>query len=78
VSQNVYDAAGIASQRAVPDFKENFESGNVNDEVQPNIWLPEEALPGFRGFMEGFFEVSGLGFLNWFFFFFFFFWGGGC
>jgi hypothetical protein len=28
--------------------KESFESGNVDDEMQPNIWLPEEKLPGFR------------------------------
>ncbi|KAI9860488.1 MAG: hypothetical protein M1813_006147 [Trichoglossum hirsutum] len=55
VSQNVFDADDIAVERAIPDFKESYESGNVNDEMQPNIWLPEETLPGFRGFMEAFF-----------------------
>lgn len=30
----------------------------MNDEAQPNIWLPEDKLPGFRGFMEQFFNVS--------------------
>lgn len=47
----------------IPDYKESFESGNVHDEMQPNIWLPEEALPGFREFMEGFFDVSGFEYL---------------
>ncbi|KAI9764595.1 MAG: hypothetical protein M1840_008324 [Geoglossum simile] len=55
VSQNVFDAEGITSERAVPDFKESFESGNVEDVAQPNIWLSEEVLPGFRAFMEAFF-----------------------
>ncbi|KAH0559112.1 hypothetical protein GP486_004324 [Trichoglossum hirsutum] len=56
VIQNVVDAEGIAAERTIPDIKESYESGNVNDERQPNIWLPEETLPGFRGFMEAFFE----------------------
>ncbi|KAH0541396.1 hypothetical protein FGG08_004160 [Glutinoglossum americanum] len=56
VTQNVFDADGIAAERAIPDFKESFESGNVYDVMQPNIWLPEEMLPGFRGFMESIFE----------------------
>jgi isopenicillin N synthase-like dioxygenase len=38
-----------------PDYKESFESGNVDDEAQPNIWLPEDKLPGFRAFMEKYF-----------------------
>ncbi|KAI9771744.1 MAG: hypothetical protein M1839_002759 [Geoglossum umbratile] len=56
VHWNVFDADEIEAGRAIPDFKESFESGNVNDGAQPNIWLPEEALPEFRGFMEGFYE----------------------
>lgn len=27
----------------------------MKDETQPNIWLPEDKLPGFRGFMEKYF-----------------------
>ncbi|KAL9094842.1 MAG: hypothetical protein Q9165_002791 [Trypethelium subeluteriae] len=56
VSQNVFDRDAIHELRKVPDIKESFESGNVADNLQPNIWLPEDKLPGFRGrFMEDFF-----------------------
>ncbi|KAJ4350626.1 hypothetical protein N0V95_004585 [Ascochyta clinopodiicola] len=56
VSQHVYDANELSKTREVPDYKESFESGNVQDATQPNIWLPEAALPGFRTGMEAFFE----------------------
>ncbi|KAF2122032.1 hypothetical protein BDV96DRAFT_482472 [Lophiotrema nucula] len=56
VTQHQYDANELAKLRQdMPDFKESFESGNTTDESQPNIWLPEEKLPGFRSFMESFF-----------------------
>ncbi|KAK5014088.1 hypothetical protein LTR60_003539, partial [Cryomyces antarcticus] len=55
VSQNVFDGAEIKKLREVPDVKESFESGNVDDKTQPNIWLPENKLPGFRDFAESFF-----------------------
>ena len=59
VTQMVFDKDEIAKAREdAPDVKESFESGNVNDHVQPNIWLPEEDLPGFRDFMQEFFLVS--------------------
>jgi isopenicillin N synthase-like dioxygenase len=48
ISQNVFDAETIELLRNVPDVKESFESGNVNDSTQPNIWPPEDKLPGFR------------------------------
>lgn len=57
VSQMVFDEAGIAEQRKVPDFKESFELGQEDDERTPNIWVPEEALPGFRNFFARFFEA---------------------
>jgi isopenicillin N synthase-like dioxygenase len=57
VSQHEYDANELNKLRDVPDFKESFESGNVNDDAQPNIWLPEEELPGFRAFMEEYFTL---------------------
>ncbi|KAF2500370.1 thymine dioxygenase, partial [Lophium mytilinum] len=61
VSQHVFSDAEIAALRAVPDVKESFESGNTTDASQPNIWLPEPALPGFRAFMESFFtDCAGL------------------
>ncbi|OCL14082.1 Clavaminate synthase-like protein [Glonium stellatum] len=56
VSQNVFDEEQLSKLRAVPDVKESYESGNPTDDSQPNIWLPEDKLPGFRAFMESFFE----------------------
>lgn len=57
VTQHTYDKDSIAASRETPDYKESFESGNPNDASQPNIWLPEEELPGFRACMEEFFEL---------------------
>ncbi|KAL8791309.1 MAG: hypothetical protein Q9195_005928 [Heterodermia aff. obscurata] len=39
------------------DIKEVFDMGHVNDDLYPNIWLPEEDLPDFRAFMESFFSL---------------------
>ncbi|KAI9672182.1 MAG: hypothetical protein M1831_001996 [Alyxoria varia] len=48
--------------KSAQDIKESFEVGGENNDVHPNVWLPEEVLPGFRTFMQGFFwrlsEVS--------------------
>ncbi|KAF2663442.1 thymine dioxygenase [Microthyrium microscopicum] len=55
VTQNVFSEEDLEALRQIPDVKESFESGNVDDEQQPNIWLPEDKLPGFRPFMESFF-----------------------
>ncbi|RXW17558.1 hypothetical protein EST38_g8297 [Candolleomyces aberdarensis] len=30
------------------DIKESFECGKEDDSLMPNIWLPEDVLPGFR------------------------------
>ena len=57
VSQNVFDQEAIKELRKVPDMKESFESGNVSDESQPNIWLPEDKLPGFRRFVKTIYSV---------------------
>ncbi|KAJ5818952.1 hypothetical protein N7474_004543 [Penicillium riverlandense] len=57
VSQMVFDKNEIAQQRKVPDVKESFELGNEKDERMPNIWVPEEVLPGFRAFFTEFFET---------------------
>ncbi|KAF9524323.1 hypothetical protein CPB83DRAFT_909982 [Crepidotus variabilis] len=56
VSQQVYDKKELEELRAVSDVKESFESGNPDDETQPNIWLDEEDIPGFRRHMETFFD----------------------
>ncbi|KAI1768393.1 Clavaminate synthase-like protein [Hypoxylon sp. FL1150] len=39
------------SLRKISDFKESYEIGSEQDPVQQNIWLPEDVLPGFRGYM---------------------------
>lgn len=57
VSQHEYDVAELNKLREVPDFKESYESGNISDAAQPNIWLPESSLPGFRAFMESYFNL---------------------
>lgn len=56
VSQHVFDEDAISALREVPDVKESYETGNTTDKRQPNIWLPDDALPGFRAYMEGFFH----------------------
>ncbi|KAL5120358.1 hypothetical protein ACEQ8H_001648 [Pleosporales sp. CAS-2024a] len=58
ISQHEYDPEELTKLRDVPDFKESFEIGNVNDKTQPNIWLPEDKLPGFRAFMESYIVLS--------------------
>jgi isopenicillin N synthase-like dioxygenase len=55
VSQHQFDANELSKAREAPDYKESFETGNLDDELQPNIWPPESALPGFRAFIESFF-----------------------
>ncbi|KIW35588.1 uncharacterized protein PV07_02275 [Cladophialophora immunda] len=57
VVQMVFDQASIDQLRKCPDFKESFELGREDDERTPNIWFPEEVLPGFRQFMTTFFDT---------------------
>ena len=38
------------------DYKEAFDVGVPDGQLQPNKWLPEEKLPGFRDFFENFFH----------------------
>ena len=41
-------------------MKENFDSGNPEDDERLNSWPPEELLPGFRDFTEDFYQVRSL------------------
>ncbi|MCJ1285324.1 hypothetical protein MMC26_004664 [Xylographa opegraphella] len=43
------------SLRKVADFKESYEIGSEENPSQPNIWLPEAILPGYRKFMLHFY-----------------------
>lgn len=53
----VFDEDGIAAKRKVPDVKESFELGRKDDERTPNIWVPDETLPGFRAFFTHFYDA---------------------
>ena len=41
--------------RQVTDCKESYEVGSEQNADQPNVWLPEETLPGFRTFTTEFY-----------------------
>ncbi|KAI0134279.1 thymine dioxygenase [Xylariales sp. AK1849] len=41
--------------RTVTDCKESYEIGSETFEHQPNVWLPDDVLPGFRSFMTDFY-----------------------
>ncbi|RAL17214.1 isopenicillin N synthase family dioxygenase [Aspergillus homomorphus CBS 101889] len=41
--------------REVPDVKEIYDIGSDQNTAQPNQWIPEEALVGFRNFMNRFY-----------------------
>jgi isopenicillin N synthase-like dioxygenase len=59
VVQMVYDEESIGELRKVPDFKESFEIGRDGPDTKtPNIWIPEEDLPGFREFFTRFFDIG--------------------
>ncbi|KAL1394231.1 thymine dioxygenase [Phyllosticta capitalensis] len=62
VTQHTYGADTLAALRAAaPDVKESFECGNAANAAQPNIWPPEDVLPGFReGCMRFFDQGAGL------------------
>ncbi|KAL6878575.1 hypothetical protein J3F83DRAFT_239395 [Trichoderma novae-zelandiae] len=58
VSQMIFDSASLAAARSVPDVKESFDIGRGDAAApMPNVWPPEDVLPGFRAFFEGFYEV---------------------
>jgi hypothetical protein len=57
----VYHPDAIAEHRArAADVKESFECGREGDEVMPNIWLPDDVLPGFKEACLDFFWVGTL------------------
>jgi len=43
------------SLRKTSDCKESYEIGSDKNDDQPNVWLPEHILPGFRSFMSRFY-----------------------
>ncbi|KAI9740778.1 MAG: hypothetical protein M1818_004743 [Claussenomyces sp. TS43310] len=55
VSHMVFDSKELAALRKMPDIKESFEMGREDSPKLPNIWLPEQDLPGFRAFFNAFY-----------------------
>ncbi|KAI8629971.1 hypothetical protein F5Y19DRAFT_430449 [Xylariaceae sp. FL1651] len=58
VSQTIYadgEENKQAESRTVSDVKESYEIGSEDFAQQPNVWLPEEVLPGFRAFTTRFY-----------------------
>ncbi|KAJ2987143.1 hypothetical protein NUW58_g4667 [Xylaria curta] len=58
VSQTVYtdgEEDKQAADRKTPDVKESYEVGSEDLLQQPNVWLPEDVLPGFREFTTKFY-----------------------
>ncbi|EEP80977.1 conserved hypothetical protein [Uncinocarpus reesii 1704] len=41
--------------REVADYKESYDIGSDDNQDQPNVWIPEQVLPGFRKFMTDFY-----------------------
>ncbi|KAJ5918626.1 leucoanthocyanidin dioxygenase [Penicillium verhagenii] len=48
---------GLPQDKFVRDIKETVDFGSPRDTLVDNIWVPEEKLPGFRKFMEDFYET---------------------
>ncbi|TFK24186.1 thymine dioxygenase [Coprinopsis marcescibilis] len=49
VSQHIYSQEELENfRKAGQDVKESFEAGREDDPLMPNIWLPEDVLPGFK------------------------------
>ncbi|KAL2059081.1 hypothetical protein ABVK25_000373 [Lepraria finkii] len=49
------DAELTKKLRQISDVKESYEIGSESNSDQPNQWLPEDVLPGFRRFMKDFY-----------------------
>ncbi|KAI1336767.1 thymine dioxygenase [Xylariaceae sp. FL0016] len=58
VSQNIYqdgEEDKEAETRKISDVKESYEIGSEFFDLQPNVWLPDSVLPGFRAFTTQFY-----------------------
>ncbi|KAJ5156134.1 hypothetical protein N7492_008937 [Penicillium capsulatum] len=47
---------GLPRGKAIRDIKESLDMGSAHDSLVDNIWVPENKLPGFRRFMEDFYN----------------------
>ncbi|KAK5126190.1 hypothetical protein LTR08_005001 [Meristemomyces frigidus] len=56
VSQYMDGDEDVGKQlRKVRDCKESYEVGSEENALQPNVWLPESTLPGFKAFTTKFY-----------------------
>lgn len=53
----MFDEQATTERRQVPNCKESFDMGSEDNELLPNIWLPEDTLPGFRAFLVDLYET---------------------
>lgn len=49
------DDSRVQQLREIPDVKESYDIGSEKNPSQPNQWIPDEILPGFRTFMNKFY-----------------------
>ncbi|KAL1988275.1 hypothetical protein VTN96DRAFT_250 [Rasamsonia emersonii] len=49
------DKERIKKLREITDCKESYDMGSDENKDQPNQWIPDEVLPGFRAFMTKFY-----------------------
>nr|WNT93875.1 putative 2-oxoglutarate/Fe(II)-dependent dioxygenase [Emericellopsis sp.] len=47
---------GVRDSVQVHDIKESYDQGPPNDEMYPNRWPEDKVIPGFRPFMESFYD----------------------
>ncbi|KAF3907190.1 hypothetical protein ABW21_db0208953 [Orbilia brochopaga] len=52
---NGINKAAMELARQIPDLKESYDMGSEHNAEQPNVWPPPNLIPGFRGFMTGFY-----------------------
>lgn len=45
------------ARNCLPSYQEHFDSGPPGDLEYPSIWPPEEEFPGFRAFMDAYFDA---------------------
>ncbi|KAF7585780.1 hypothetical protein BBP40_010133 [Aspergillus hancockii] len=48
---------GLPQGKTIRDIKETFDLGCARDELVDNIWIKDSKVPGFRAFMEKFYET---------------------
>lgn len=53
----VYHLSATLHEHMLRVWQETLDMGSATDDLVNNVWVPEEVLPGFRAFMESFYET---------------------